>query len=120
MIKEEVNVSKLYGLEATLPKEAFIKKYNVKEDGLSSAEADERLLNLGLNEIKQAKSKKWYHYLKESFFTPFNCILLRHCGYFDLYRYLFTTHAKLCQYYCNCYLSYSKYFIRLFRGIPFQ
>ncbi len=76
MIKEEVNVSKLYGLEATLPKEAFIKKYNVKEDGLSSAEADERLLNLGLNEIKQAKSKKWYHYFADSLFTPFNCILL--------------------------------------------
>ena len=74
--KDEVNVTKLYGQEATLPKEDFIKKYKVKEEGLSSSEAEERLRNLGLNEIKQAKPKKWYHYFLESLFTPFNCILL--------------------------------------------
>lgn len=91
MIKDEVNVSKLYGLEATLSKDDFIQKYKVTDSGLSSNEAEERLRNLGFNEMKQAKPKKWYHYLKESFFTPFNCILLRHCGYFDLYRYLFTS-----------------------------
>ena len=72
--KDEVNVTKLYGQEATLPKEDFIKKYKVKEEGLSSSEAEERLRNLGLNEIKQAKPKKWYHYFLESLFTPFNCI----------------------------------------------
>ncbi len=49
-MKDEVNVSKLYGLEATLPKEDFIQKYKVKENGLSSQEAEERLRNLGLNE----------------------------------------------------------------------
>lgn len=75
-VKDEVNVSKLYGLEATLPKNDFIQKYQVKESGLSANEAEERLRNLGLNEIKQAKSKKWYHYFLESLFTPFNCILL--------------------------------------------
>lgn len=76
MIKDEVNVSKLYGLEATLPKEEFIKKYQIKENGLSSSEADEKIRNLGFNEIKQAKPKKWYNYFLESLFTPFNCILL--------------------------------------------
>ena len=74
--KDEVNVTKLYGQEATLPKEDFIIKYKVKEEGLSSSEAEERLRNLGYNEIKQAKPKKWYHYFLESLFTPFNCILL--------------------------------------------
>jgi Mg2+-importing ATPase len=74
--KDEVNVSKLYGLEATLQKNDFIKKYHIEENGLSSIEAQERLRNLGLNEIKQAKPKKWYHYFLESLFTPFNCILL--------------------------------------------
>lgn len=76
MIKDEVNVSKLYGLEATLPKEEFIKKYQIQENGLSSSEADEKIRNLGFNEIKQAKPKKWYNYFLESLFTPFNCILL--------------------------------------------
>lgn len=75
-VKDEVNVRKLYGLEATLPKEEFMQKYQVKDGGLSSDEVDERLRNLGFNEIKQAKSKKWYHYFLESLFTPFNCILL--------------------------------------------
>lgn len=75
-MKDEVNVSKLYGLEATLPKSEFMQKYKVTETGLSSHEAEEKLRNLGLNEIKQAKPKKWYHYFLESLFTPFNCILL--------------------------------------------
>ena len=75
-IKDEVNISKLYGLECTLSKEEFMQKYQIKETGLSSEEANQRLLNLGLNEIKQAKPKKWYHYLLNSLFTPFNCILL--------------------------------------------
>ena len=32
--------------------------------------------NFGVNEIKQAKPKKWYNYFLESLFSPFNCILL--------------------------------------------
>ena len=47
-----------------------------KRLGLSSEEASENLHKYGLNEIRGAKPKKWYHYLKESLFTPFNCILL--------------------------------------------
>lgn len=74
--KEEVNISKLYGESATLSKEAFIKKHKVNENGLSSDEANERLRNLGFNEIKKTKPKKWYNYFLESLFTPFNSILL--------------------------------------------
>ena len=74
--KEDVDVSKMYGEEGTLPKEDFIKKYRVDEKGLSSSKANELIKNLGLNEIKQAKPKKWYHYFLESLFSPFNCILL--------------------------------------------
>lgn len=74
--KEEVNVSKMYGEECTLPRDEFIKKYRVNENGLSSKKADELIKNLGLNEIKQAKPKRWYNYFFESLFTPFNLILL--------------------------------------------
>ena len=74
--KEDVDVSKMYGEEGTLPKEEFIKKYHVDEKGLSSGKANELIKNLGLNEIKQAKPKRWYNYFLESLFSPFNCILL--------------------------------------------
>ena len=75
-LKEDVNINKLYGIEATLSKEDFIKKYNVNINGLSTDEVNDKLRNLGLNEIKQAKPKKWYNYFLESLFTPFNSILL--------------------------------------------
>lgn len=75
-VKEEVNVSKLYGKECTLSRDNFIKNYKINENGLSVDEANKKLQNLGLNEITQSKPKKWYHYFLESLFTPFNCILL--------------------------------------------
>lgn len=74
--KEEVNINKLYGKDATLTKDEFLKKQNVKLEGLSNLEATNRLKNLGYNEIKQAKPKKWYNYFLSSLFTPFNSILL--------------------------------------------
>ncbi len=75
-IKEEINITQLYGKEATLSKEDFIKQYKIEKNGLSSEEANERLRNLGPNEMKQTKPKRWYHYFLESLFAPFNCILL--------------------------------------------
>ena len=74
--KEDVNVSKMYGEECTLPRDDFIEKYKVDENGLSSEKASELIKNLGLNEIRQAKPKKWYNYFWESLVSPFNCILL--------------------------------------------
>ena len=74
--KEEVNISKMYGKEATLEKEEFIKTYKIRETGLSQSEALEEINKNGYNELEQAKPKKWYHYLLATFFTPFNSILL--------------------------------------------
>ena len=74
--KTENTVLKMYGEECTLSKEDFIKKFKVKEKGLTNKEAENRLHSLGFNEIKQAKPKKWYNYLLSSLFSPFNAILL--------------------------------------------
>lgn len=74
--KDDVDVKKTYGKECTLSKEEFIKTYKINENGLSSSEAEKRILQYGLNEVKQAKPKKWYHYFLESLFSPFNIILL--------------------------------------------
>ena len=41
--KDVVNIQKLYGKEGTLPKEEFIKEYNIDVNGLSSKEAQARL-----------------------------------------------------------------------------
>ena len=67
--KEDVDVVKMYGEEGTLLKEEFIKKYRVDEKGLSSSKANQLIKNLGLNEIKQAKPKRWYNYFLESLFS---------------------------------------------------
>ena len=74
--REEVDINRLYGKEGTLSKDEFLKTYHVKESGLSSAAAAARIHKYGLNEISQAKPKKWYHYFLESLFSPFNSILL--------------------------------------------
>lgn len=74
--KEEVDVAKMYGEECTLPRDEFIKNYKVNPNGLSDTQATKRIEKLGLNEIKQAKPKRWYSYLLDSLFSPFNCILL--------------------------------------------
>ena len=74
--KEDINIVKLYGKQATLSKQEFLSTYKVSEKGLSSKHAEFNLNKYGSNEIKQAKPKKWYHYFLESLFTPFNCILI--------------------------------------------
>ena len=75
-IKEEINIKKLYGQECILPKDEFIKKYNINEKGLSTEQAQKLLENNGLNQISQTKPKQWYNYLFESLFSAFNSILL--------------------------------------------
>ena len=66
----------MYGKECTLSKEDFIKKYKISQNGLSQNQANLLLHNLGFNEIKQSKPKKWYNYFFSSLFSPFNAILL--------------------------------------------
>lgn len=74
--KEDDDIAKVYGESCLLSKEDFIKKYNIKESGLSTSQINERIKNLGTNEIKKAKPRKWYNYFLKSLFAPFNCILL--------------------------------------------
>lgn len=74
--KDVIDVAKLYGKECTLNKEDFIKEYKINETGLSGLQVEENLKKYGKNEIKQAKTKKWYHYFSQSLFSPFNSILL--------------------------------------------
>lgn len=74
--KEDVNIEKLYGKESSLSKEDFLKSFNINENGLTSTEASNSINKYGLNELKQAKPKKWYNYFIESLFSPFNSILL--------------------------------------------
>ena len=74
--KEELNIKDLYGKHCTLSKDDFLKTYQFNEDGLSTEEAIIQTQNSGINEIKQNKSKKWYHYFFSSLFSPFNTILI--------------------------------------------
>lgn len=74
--KEDVDIREMYEEQSTLSKDEFIKKYNIVKEGLSNTEVNNARKEYGLNEVKQAKPKKWYNYLFEGLFTPFNCILL--------------------------------------------
>ena len=74
--KEDIDVYKMYGNESLISKEEFIEKKFINIEGISNDIAEEKIKNLGYNEIKQAKPKRWYNYLLESLFTPFNCILI--------------------------------------------
>ena len=112
--KDEVNINKLYGTEATLSKEDFIKTYHINPNGLSSEEASKRIQKYGFNQVTSTKPKKWYNYFLESLFSPFNSILLRNCCNTFLYRCLFSTYTKLCKYYCYFYSCFFKYSIRIF------
>ena len=75
-LKEEVDISKIYGESAKPDKGAFVQKNNIKLEGLTNSEAEERIKKQGFNEIKQARPKKWYNYFLESLITPFNSILI--------------------------------------------
>ena len=75
-LRENISISNLYGNDCIISKDDFIKKYNVKESGLSSEEISSLTHKYGLNEIKGLTEKKWYHYFLESLFSPFNSILL--------------------------------------------
>lgn len=74
--KEDIDVKKYYGEDGVLEVEKFKNKYKITEKGLETEEAKEKLKNLGLNQIKQSKPKKWYNYLLSSLFSTFNSILL--------------------------------------------
>lgn len=74
--KEDFNVKLYYGKDCVLSPEDFKKKYKISDDGLTSKKAEENIKNLGLNQVKQSKPKRWYNYFFSSLFSPFNSILL--------------------------------------------
>ena len=74
--KDGVNIDKTYGRLCKTPKKEFISEFNIRENGLTNSEVEERLHHYGHNEVTQKKPKKWYHYLLRSLFTPFNSILI--------------------------------------------
>ena len=75
-VKEDVNIKRLYGRQSNLKKDEFLESFGLNDSGLSTNEANRRLNKYGLNEVKQAKPKKWYNYFLSSLFSPFNSILL--------------------------------------------
>lgn len=74
--KEDLDVKSFYGEDCILDAEKFKEKYKISENGISSSKATENIKNLGLNQIKGSKPKKWYNYFFSSLFSPFNSILL--------------------------------------------
>ena len=75
-LKEDLNIKEMYGKQCVLSKDDFINQYNFSINGLSSQEAQDLLHKNGVNQISQAKPKKWYNYFFESLLSPFNTILL--------------------------------------------
>ncbi|MEI3402261.1 MAG: HAD-IC family P-type ATPase [Clostridia bacterium] len=74
--KEDVNADKIYGYLCKTSKDEFISEFNVKEEGLTDEEVEQKVSKYGHNEVTQSKPQKWYHYLLRSLFTPFNSILI--------------------------------------------
>ncbi len=73
---ERIDLKKEYGKNCIESVEDFVKENNINVNGLSSKKAQEQIEKYGLNEVSQSKPKKWYNYLFQSLFTPFNLILL--------------------------------------------
>lgn len=72
--KKEDEILKKYAKICKEDVNVFLKNYS--EKGLNSAEAEENIKRYGLNSIKQAKPKKWYHFFFGSLFSTFNRILI--------------------------------------------
>ncbi len=75
-LKEDIEIKKLYGEHCVLSKQDFINKNNISLNGLNAEIVEKNINFYGKNEISQSKPKKWYRYLLESLFNPFNSILL--------------------------------------------
>ncbi len=74
--KDDIDIIKQYSSICILEKQDFLEELDFSENGLTSERAINILNKNGLNELKGAKEKKWYHYLINSLFSPFNIILL--------------------------------------------
>ena len=74
--KDNINIKELYGHECCLSKDDFLKKFEIKDTGLTDSEVELNIQKYGYNEISKDKPKLWYNYFFESLFSPFNSILL--------------------------------------------
>lgn len=74
--KEDFEIQKLYGQDCLTDVDIFMKEHHFSFSGLDDAKVSENIRKYGINQIKQAKPKKWYSYFLNSFFSPFNSILL--------------------------------------------
>ena len=74
--EEKIDIQKVYGEINSSSVEEFLQKNQFSLEGLSQEDVIKRQEKYGKNQMKQAKAKKWYHYLWQSFFSPFNLILL--------------------------------------------
>ncbi len=70
------NLIKMYNKPSLLKRDDFLKEFSIDSSGLSTNNVDNNISKYGLNQIKQAKPKKWYNYLLASLFSPFNGILI--------------------------------------------
>ncbi|MCI9247088.1 MAG: HAD-IC family P-type ATPase, partial [Clostridia bacterium] len=75
-LEERIDVQKVYGEVNNSSVKEFLEKNQLSVDGLEKEEVIKRQEKYGKNQMKQAKPKKWYHYLWQSFSSPFNLILL--------------------------------------------
>lgn len=74
--EEKLDIQKVYGEVNNSSVEDFLQKNQLSVEGLIQEEVVKRQEKYGKNQMKQSKPKKWYHYLWQSFSSPFNLILL--------------------------------------------
>lgn len=74
--EENKDIYEIYKKDCIYSVEEFLEKHNFNKEGLTERQAKENQAKYGLNVIKQAKPKKWYHFLLKSLFSSFNIILL--------------------------------------------
>jgi len=73
---KNIDIKNSYGKECILPKEDFVSIFSVVENGLTHSQFEERIHKYGQNILRKSKEKKWYNYLFQSLFSPFNIILI--------------------------------------------
>ena len=73
--EDKIDIKSIYGKVCMLKPEEFLQEIQVGTNGLTQNEAKQRQEKYGKNQVKQAKPKKWYEYLWQSFISPFNLIL---------------------------------------------
>ena len=69
--EENKDIYEIYKKDCIYSVEEFLEKHNFNKEGLTERQAKENQAKYGLNVIKQAKPKKWYHFLLKSLSEDF-------------------------------------------------